>query len=136
VPIEGITPANEMSQSADHIIILTSALRRKLSADSSLAGFQGSIARKIAGTASYAFAVELTELERFVALQVAREQATINDGPPLVDPSQARACRMLAVSVASLDQGQSADHLLRNLREIEVKFGPAYPFRENGRNLQ
>ena len=129
-PIEGVTSAPDMQVYADEIVDLASELNSDLSLDRSLAGFPGTITKRLAGTDAYTFSVELKQLERLVALQVAREQATRNDGLPLVNPKEPWACQMLAVSVASLDQGQSSDRLLRHIRRIEDYFGSEYPFRE------
>ena len=130
-PINGVTSQSEMALYADDIVARASELRSTLSKDRGLVGFSGTVAKGVAGTNSYAFAKDLRHLERLLALQTAREQATRNDGPPLVDPSQPWACEMLAVSVASLDQGQSAEQLLSNLKRIERYYGPEYPYRRN-----
>lgn len=135
-PIHGVTPAAEMAGYADQIVTQASELHEKLSSDEGLAGFTGSIAKNLPGSDSRSFASELRQLERLVALQTAREQATLNDGPPLVDPSNPSSCQMLAVSIASLDQGQSTGQLLRHIKRIEGYFGPDYSFRESHGNLE
>ena len=130
-PIEGITPASSMSYYADDIVERASSLHTMLASDRSISGFEGRIASNFSGTKSYEFVIELRELQRRLALQEARKQATINGGLPPVDPNQKLACEMLAVTAANLDYGQSTDQLLGNLKLIEKRFGPDYPLRDH-----
>ena len=128
-PIEGKSSSKDMLVFPDTITRDALELRLKLEEDESLAGFSGSVLSNFAGTTAYSFAVELNGLRRAVAFQTAVEQAHENDGPPLVDIADEKACALLADSVASLDQGQSAAQLGRHLEQVQDYFGPNYPYR-------
>jgi hypothetical protein len=118
-----------MGQFADDIVSQAAAVESEIKATPSAVGFWGSIKVRFAGTTAVDVAVRLTQLRRSIAMQVAREQAIVGDGTPLVDPSREWACKMLADSVVSLDRGQSAEQLLDHLRYIQKRFGQNYPLR-------
>lgn len=113
----------------DQIVKVAAELRLELAENENLAGMLGTSMAKFPETDARSFSVELTELRRLVAYQVASEQAIRNGGIPLVNLADEESCAMLADSVASLDQGQSAEQLGGNLGRVEERFGPDYPFR-------
>ena len=126
-------PEESMRQFADDIVLQAAETERQITSNPSAVGFWGSINARFDGTTAIDVAVKLQQLRRSVALQVAREQALIGEGVPLVDPSKEWACKMLADSVTSLDQGQSAEQLLGHLRIVQERFGTNYSYRQNPR---
>lgn len=128
-PEEGTASPNDMLLFPDQIVKVAAELRLELAGNEKLAGMPGTSMAKFPETDARSFLVELTGLRRLVAYQVALEQAVRNDGVPLVNVADEKSCAMLADSVASLDQGQSAEQLGSNLGRVEERFGPDYPFR-------
>ena len=132
-PVEGPMSNQEMLVFPDEILDASEELFARVSRDPSLVGLSGTFDARCAGTKSYSVANEIAHLKRMMAYQTALEQAAANDGTPLVDVSDERMCELLAASVASIDQGQSSDQFLDNLKTIQMHFGPQYPYRADVR---
>lgn len=128
--LDGTPSQDTMRQFANDIVSESREVEIYIASNPSAVGFWGGITSRIGGTSGTDLAVRLRQLRRSVAMQVAREQALITDGTPLVDPSKEWACKMLADSVASLDQGQSSAQLLRNVRIVKERYGESYPYRQ------
>ena len=117
--------AEELANGARAIAEDADQLRTQLSRSPSMAGFSGSVFKRISGTDTYTFAAQVAGLREKVARQVARQQAYFNDGDTLLPTTKDWSCRILADSVASLELGQSSDQLIINLKQVNQHFEKA-----------
>jgi hypothetical protein len=119
---KAIVSLADFSEVTKFLVEEIDGLKTELKADAGLVGFNGSIARKFAGTESYSFALRMNTLRSAVARQKARQLALTNDGDTLLGTSQQWQCQNFADSVASLDVGQNQRQLLENMESIKDQF--------------
>lgn len=131
--IEGEIAPTEMTIFPDAILESASELSEQVEADKSLVGFWGSFGSRIAGTEAYSLSVKIASIKRLLAYQTSLEQVVANGGKPLVDMSDDRICEVLAARIASVDQSQSSEQFLSNVKAIQAYYGPGYSYRNRTR---